>query len=64
MGMGVSGKVAYKNAAGPIRNQWMLKYGKPDLVLALPGGAGTASMIDLASKAGVPFKKAGTWNKL
>jgi len=48
-------------SAGPIRNGWMLKYGQPDLVLALPGGAGTASMIDAASKAGVPVKKAGKW---
>jgi hypothetical protein len=40
-------------AAGPIRNQLMLDEGKPDLVLAFPGGRGTAHMIDIAEKAGV-----------
>lgn len=32
-------------AAGPIRNQQMLDEGKPDLVIAFPGGAGTKDMI-------------------
>lgn len=40
-------------AAGPIRNQQMLDEGKPDLVVAFPGGRGTASMIGLAHMAGV-----------
>lgn len=40
-------------AAGPLRNQRMLDEGKPDLVLAFPGGKGTASMVRLAKKAGV-----------
>jgi predicted Rossmann-fold nucleotide-binding protein len=39
--------------AGPIRNQRMLDEGKPDLVVAFPGGRGTAGMIALAEKAGV-----------
>lgn len=43
----------YKNAAGPIRNQQMLDEGKPDLVVAFPGGTGTADMIRRAKKAGV-----------
>lgn len=39
--------------AGPIRNQRMLDEGKPDLVVAFPGGAGTADMVRRAKKAGV-----------
>jgi len=45
---GVHGK-----AAGPIRNKRMLDEGKPDLVLAFPGGAGTMNMVSQALKAGV-----------
>lgn len=40
-------------AAGPIRNQKMLDEGKPDLVVAFPGGSGTADMVRRAKKAGV-----------
>lgn len=32
-------------SAGPIRNQQMLDDGKPDLVVAFPGGVGTADMV-------------------
>jgi hypothetical protein len=39
-------------AAGPRRNKRMLDYG-PDLVVAFPGGKGTADMIAQAEKAGV-----------
>lgn len=42
------------NAAGPIRNQDMLERGKPDLVVAFPGGRGTADMVRRAKTAGVP----------
>ena len=38
-------------AAGPIRNQRMLDEGRPDLVLAFPGGAGTADMVRRAKQA-------------
>lgn len=38
--------------AGPIRNQQMLDEGKPDLVVAFPGGSGTA-VVRRARKAGV-----------
>lgn len=41
-------------AAGPLRNQRMLDEGKPDLVIAFPGGRGTADMVRRAEKAGVP----------
>lgn len=40
-------------AAGPIRNKRMLDEGKPDLVVAFPGGRGTANMVAQARKAGV-----------
>ena len=40
-------------AAGHIRNQAMLDTG-PDLVLAFPGGRGTADMVRRARRAGVP----------
>ena len=40
-------------AAGPIRNQQMLDDGKPDLVIAFPGGRGTADMVRRARAAGV-----------
>lgn len=43
-------------AAGPIRNKKMLDEGKPDLVLAFPGGKGTKNMVDQALKVGVKVK--------
>jgi hypothetical protein len=39
--------------AGPIRNSGMLAY-CPDVVIAFPGGKGTAGMIALAKKDGIP----------
>lgn len=39
--------------AGPKRNQRMLTEGEPDLVIAFPGGRGTADMVRKARKAGV-----------
>lgn len=44
---------AYNAAAGGIRNQRMLDEGKPHLVVAFPGGSGTADMVRRALKAGV-----------
>lgn len=44
----------YGKRAGPLRNQRMLDEGKPDLVIALPGGRGTADMIVRAQGFGVP----------
>lgn len=41
-------------AAGPIRNQRMIDEGKPDAVVAFPGGRGTADMIRRAKRAGIP----------
>jgi len=47
-------------AAGYIRNQQMLNEGKPDLVVAFPGGKGTAMMVSLAKKAGIEVIEVGT----
>lgn len=50
----------YGKRAGYLRNQQMLDEGKPDLVVAFPGGIGTANMVDLATKAGVKVMMMGT----
>ncbi|CAM3514606.1 DUF2493 domain-containing protein [Agrobacterium radiobacter] len=47
----------YGNAAGPIRNRKMLNEGKPDIVVAFPGGRGTADMVRRAEVAGIHIKK-------
>jgi len=44
-------------AAGPIRNKQMLNEGKPDLVVAFPGGRGTENMIKQATAAGVAVQR-------
>lgn len=46
--------------AGPYRNQRMLDEGKPDLVVAFPGGRGTADMVRRAKRAGVKVQHAST----
>jgi hypothetical protein len=43
----------YGKPAGFLRNKRMLLEGKPDLVIAFPGGKGTANMVRLAKEAGV-----------
>ena len=43
----------YGKRAGFIRNTKMLEEGKPDLVVAFPGGRGTDMMVGLAKSAGV-----------
>lgn len=45
---------AYGRAAGPLRNRQMCDSGNPGLVVAFPGGRGTANMIALASARGIP----------
>lgn len=47
----------YGRSAGPIRNKQMLVEGVPELVVAFPGGAGTANMIKQAEAAGIPIKR-------
>lgn len=46
-------------AAGPIRNQRMLDEGRPDVVIAFPGGRGTADMVRRAKNAGIPVHEVG-----
>lgn len=43
--------------AGPVRNQRMLLEGKPHLVIAFPGGRGTADMIRRSEQAEVPVAR-------
>jgi hypothetical protein len=43
----------YGKRAGRIRNLWMLTEFHPELVVAFPGGAGTAHMVEVATLAGV-----------
>lgn len=43
----------YGKKAGFIRNKKMLDEGKPNVVVAFPGGKGTAGMVTLAKKAGI-----------
>lgn len=44
-------------AAGFVRNARMLREGRPELVVAFPGGKGTAHMVNLARAAGVPVRQ-------
>lgn len=50
----------YGRHAGPIRNQRMLDEGKPDLVIAFPGGAGTADMVRRAKAANIAVLEVAT----
>lgn len=43
----------YGKAAGPRRNAAMIRWGGPDLVIAFPGGKGTANMAAQARAAGI-----------
>ncbi len=45
----------YGNAAGPLRNEKMIISGKPDGVVAFPGGSGTADMKGRAAQHGLPI---------
>jgi hypothetical protein len=47
----------YGKAAGALRNQEMLDKGQPDIVIAFPGGSGTADMIARAKKQNVLFEE-------
>lgn len=46
----------YGLRAGYVRNTYMASL-KPDLVVAFPGGKGTANMVDIAKKAGIPVRE-------
>lgn len=43
--------------AGPERNAFMLDDFKPDVVIACPGGAGTADMVRRTRAAGIPIAR-------
>lgn len=53
-------KQGNKRAAGPVRNNWMLRWGRPHYALAfhpyLPGSRGTKHMVELCHKAKVPVR--------
>lgn len=51
--------IKHGRAAGPSRNLQMLTDGMPDLVIAFPGGRGTANMIKQAKAHGVPVVTIG-----
>jgi hypothetical protein len=48
----------YGNRAGPVRNEYMLEKGRPDLVIAfhdnISQSKGTGHMVSIAKKANVP----------
>lgn len=44
-------------AAGPLRNKRMLNEGRPDVLIAFPGGAGTKSCVKLAENLGIKVVK-------
>ena len=48
----------HKKAAGPIRNNLMLTSESPDVIIAFKGGNGTAHMMSIGRKAGVPVYEA------
>lgn len=47
----------YGKRAGFIRNVQMLNEGKPELIIAFPGGKGTQMMIKLAKSANVEVRE-------
>lgn len=46
--------------AGPLRNQRMIDVYEPELVLAFPGGSGTADMVWRAENACIPVRRVCT----
>lgn len=50
----------FGRGAGPRRNREMLARHRPDLVIAFPGGRGTADMVECATAAGVRVVHAAT----
>lgn len=49
-------RTGYCRLAGFIRNQQMLAEGKPNLVVAFPGGNGTTDMVRRARRAAIPVR--------
>jgi YspA, cpYpsA-related SLOG family len=46
-------------SAGPRRNQLMIDKHHPDICIAMPGGAGTADMVQRCHAAGIPIYTQG-----
>lgn len=51
-------------SAGAIRNRQMIQEGKPELVVAFPGGRGTQDMVDASTKAGIRILDLRTYAKV
>lgn len=49
----------FGSAAGHFRNKMMLRAGRPDLVMAFPGGRGTADMVRQTYDAGIEVRRVG-----
>lgn len=47
----------YGKSAGYRRNTQMLEEGKPDIVIAFPGGRGTKMMCEIAETAGITVRR-------
>lgn len=47
----------YGKAAGPNRNHEIIHKGNPDLLIAFPGGVGTADIVRRAEVARIPVKE-------
>ncbi len=47
----------YGKSAGYQRNTQMLKEGKPDIIIAFPGGRGTKMMCEIAETAGITVRR-------
>ena len=47
----------YGRSAGPVRNTQMLDEGKPDLIIAFPGGRGTENMVIQATGRGFEVRR-------
>jgi hypothetical protein len=65
VGLGAQGKLypakweLHVRQAGPIQNVQMLEEGKPELVIAFPGGSRTANMVQNAKAAGIEVIEVG-----
>lgn len=44
----------FDKKAGTLRNRWMLKFAKPELVIAFSGGSGTANMVAISRLSNIP----------
>jgi SLOG family YspA-like protein len=51
--------IKWRYSAGPVRNQCMISDGRPDLVVAAPGGGYTTDCIRRAERAGIKVWKLG-----